>query len=74
MPNVFGLLDENGSEVTSGMVLIDELEKTIEFDGIKSKPTPSWFRGLSAPIKFESNLAVREKFYLCTNDTDPYNR
>ena len=48
MPNTFGLLDDNGSEVASGMILIDELEKTIEFDGIKSKPTPSWFRGLSA--------------------------
>ena len=27
MPNVFGLLDDNGSEVASGMILIDELEK-----------------------------------------------
>jgi aminopeptidase N len=74
MPNAFGLLDDNGSEVASGMVLIDELEKTVEFDGIKSKPTPSWFRGLSAPIKFNSNLTVSDKLYLCANDTDPYNR
>jgi len=74
IPNVFGLLDNNGSEVATSMVLIDELEKTIEFDGIKSKPTPSWFRGLSAPIKFNSNLSVGEKLYLCANDTDPYNR
>jgi len=74
MPNAFGLLDENGGEVASGMVLIDELEKTLEFDDIKKKPIPSWFRGLSAPIKFNSNLTVSDKLYLCANDTDPYNR
>ena len=74
MPNTFGLLDDNGSEVASGMVLIDELEKTVEFNDIKSKPTPSWFRGFSAPIKFNSNLSVSDKLYLCANDTDPYNR
>ena len=74
MPNAFGLLDDNGSEVASGMVLIDELEKTVEFNDIKSKPIPSWFRGLSAPVKFNSNLTVSDKLYLCANDTDPYNR
>ena len=74
MPNAFGLLDENGVEIASGMVLIDELEKTVTFNDINSKPTPSWFRGLSAPIKFHSNLTVSDKLYLCANDTDPYNR
>ena len=64
----------SGSEVASGMVLIDELEKTFEFNDMKSKPTPSWFRGLSAPVKFHSNLTVSDKLYLCANDTDPYNR
>ena len=74
MPNAFGLLDENGVEIASGMVLIDELEKTVTFNDINSKPTPSWFRGLSSPIKFHSNLTVSDKLYLCANDTDPYNR
>ena len=74
IPNKFGLLADDGKEIESGMILIDELVKTISFKNIKSKPTPSWFRGFSAPIKFDSNLSVSEKIFLSSNDRDPFNR
>ena len=74
IPNRFGLIGQDGHEIKSGMVVIDELVKTISFENIPSKPTPSWFRGFSAPIKFNSEVTTNEKIFLVSNDTDPFNR
>ena len=74
IPNRFGLIGQDGHEIKSGMVVIDELVKTISFENIPSKPTPSWFRGFSAPIKFNSEMTTGEKIFLVSNDTDPFNR
>jgi aminopeptidase N len=73
-PNNFGLIDDEGREVASGIILLDELEKTIEFKDIESRPTPSWFRTFSAPIIINSNISNKDKFYLSLHDTDPFNR
>ena len=74
IPNRFGLIGKDGHEIESGMMVIDELVKTISFENIPSKPTPSWFRGFSAPIKFNSEMTTNEKIFLVSNDTDPFNR
>ena len=74
IPNRFGLIGQDGHEIKSGMVVIDELVKTISFENIPSKPIPSWFRGFSAPIKFNSEMTTNEKIFLVSNDTDPFNR
>ena len=74
IPNEFGLIAKDGSEIKSGMVVIDELIKTISFENVPSKPIPSWFRGFSAPIKFNNGLSSEEKIFLVTNDSDPFNR
>jgi aminopeptidase N len=74
IPNEFGLIAKDGSEIESGMVVVDELIKTISFENVPSKPIPSWFRGFSAPIKFKNGLSSEEKIFLVTNDSDPFNR
>ena len=74
IPNEFGLIAKDGSEIKSGMVVVDELIKTISFENLPSKPIPSWFRGFSAPIKFKNGLSSEEKIFLVTNDSDPFNR
>ena len=74
IPNQFGLIDKDGEEIESGLIIFDELVKTISFNNIKSKPIPSWFRGFSAPIKFSSDLSIQNKIYLASSDTDPFNR
>ena len=74
IPNKFGLIAKDGSEIKSGMVVVDELIKTISFENVPSKPIPSWFRGFSAPIKFNNGLSSEEKIFLVTNDSDPFNR
>ena len=74
IPNQFGLIDQDGLEIKSGMVVIDELIKTISFENVSGKPTPSWFRGFSAPIKFNNSLTSEEKIFLVSHDSDPFNR
>ncbi|MDB4847233.1 aminopeptidase N [Candidatus Pseudothioglobus singularis] len=74
IPNQFGLIDKDGEEIESGLIIIDELVKTISFNNIKNKPIPSWFRGFSSPIKFSSDLSIQNKIYLASSDTDPFNR
>ena len=74
IPNVFGLLDEQGNELASDVIMIDELQKTLEFSGINSKPIASWFRGFSAPIRVHSNASFQQKLFLCVNDSDAFNR
>jgi len=74
VPNKYGLIDSNGTEFNSGVILLDEVEKSIEFSDIEFKPTPSWFRTFSAPIVFHSNISNSDKLFLCQHDTDSYNR
>ena len=74
VPNKFGLIDTEGCEVAAGIILLDELEKIIEFKGIETRPIPSWFRDFSAPIIINSNISNKDKFYLSLNDTDSFNR
>jgi aminopeptidase N len=74
VPNNFGLIDTEGCEVASGTILLDELEKTIEFKNIETRPIPSWFRAFSAPIIVNSNISNKDKIYLSLHDTDPFNR
>lgn len=74
IPNVFGLLDKNGKEIESGVVIIDKTEKVLEFKNIKSRPIASWFRGFSAPIKFNSKSSFADKLFLCIKDSDDFNR
>ena len=74
IPNAFGLLDAQGNELVSDVVMIDELQKTLEFSDIIGKPMASWFRGFSAPIRVHSNTSFDEKLFLCVNDSDAFNR
>ena len=74
IPNAFGLLDDQGNELASDVVMIDELQKTLEFNNIESKPIASWFRGFSAPIRVHSNASFEQKSFLCVNDSDAFNR
>jgi len=74
IPNAFGLLDEQGDELFSDVIMIDELQKSLEFSDIKYRPVASWFRGFSAPIRVKTNALFDEKLFLCINDTDAFNR
>jgi aminopeptidase N len=85
IPVAMGLLDGNGQELetklagetvaTQGtrVLLADAAETTFTFEDVASPPTPSLFRGFSAPIKLSGISPERSRF-LAAHDTDPFVR
>jgi aminopeptidase N len=85
IPVAMGLLDGNGQELdtrlagetaaTQGtrVLLADAAETTFTFEDVASPPTPSLFRGFSAPVKLSGITPERSRF-LAAHDTDPFVR
>jgi aminopeptidase N len=73
-PIRFALLDNKGEEIKSGVMIVDEKEKLFKFNDIKSKPTPSWLREFSAPIKLNTDLTNKQRIFLVGKDSDAFNR
>ncbi len=85
IPVAMGLLDGNGQELDTRLtgettpvsgtrvLLADSAETTFTFEDVASPPTPSLFRGFSAPIKL-SGIAPDRARFLAAHDTDPFVR
>lgn len=73
-PVKFALFDKKGSEIESGVLVIDEKEKLFKFNDISSKPIPSWLREFSAPVKLSTDLTNNQRIFLVGNDSDAFNR
>jgi aminopeptidase N len=85
IPVAMGLLDGNGQELETRLageatgrpgtrvLLADNAETTFTFEDVASPPTPSLFRGFSAPIKLSGVSPERSRF-LAAHDTDPFVR
>ncbi|MSP02179.1 MAG: aminopeptidase N [Acetobacteraceae bacterium] len=85
IPVAMGLLDGNGQELdtklsgeataTTGtrVLMADQAESTFTFEDVASPPTPSLFRGFSAPVKLSGISPDRARF-LAAHDTDPFVR
>ncbi|WP_037493221.1 aminopeptidase N [Sneathiella glossodoripedis] len=81
IPLKIGLLGSNGEDLIpgldgSGTELIN-LKKEVEeisFHGLKERPTPSLFRGFSAPVRLRASPADDKLVTLFKNDTDLFNR
>jgi aminopeptidase N len=85
IPVAMGLLDGNGQELDTKLtgeaaatpgtrvLLADAAETTFTFEDVASPPTPSLFRGFSAPIKL-SGIAPERSRFLAAHDTDPFVR
>ncbi len=74
LPINYGLLNNQGSEVDQGVLMLDQLEQSFQFENLEHEPTPSWFRGFSAPVKFKSDLSITQRIFLIGNDTDAFSR
>lgn len=86
IPLCLGLLDgqgvdidccgeQGGQKIRSGDVL--ELTRASEkfiFDNLKEKPTLSFLRGFSAPVKVKTFQTREELAFLMKNDSDLFNR
>jgi len=86
MPIAIGLLDENGNALPANtdagtgtdtdtkMLILSEQRQQYFFPNIASKPTVSFLRNFSAPVKVHHAQSEEELHRLMTHDTDPFNR
>jgi len=84
VPIKFGLVGPNGndmtwSRVTGGtveddLIVLDRPRMELVFEGLANKPTPSLFRGFSAPVRISSDATEDDKLFLARHDSDPFNR
>jgi aminopeptidase N len=82
IPVVIGLLDPDGAEMAliqngapAGPVFaLEAASDRIVFENVARRPTPSLFRGFSAPVKLSTDLTDDDLLFLARHDQDPFNR
>jgi len=81
IPMRVGLIGSDGSDLlksedgsSSQLLHITEASQTFTFNDVEEEPTPSLFRGFSAPVKQTSHLNSEAAQFLFKNDSDPFNR
>src|SRR5262249_16868860 len=83
IPLAFGLLGANGRDLPvkaqqamagNGILRISETQQTFVFEEVRERPTPSFNRGFSAPIKLVSNLGEDDLVFIAGHDSDLFNR
>ncbi len=73
IPVAMGLLDADGKEITSRLLLFSQAEQSFDFANVPSPPTPSLLRGFSAPVKL-MGMTPEQLSFLAKYDTDPFVR
>jgi aminopeptidase N len=63
-----------GEEVRDGLLHIRDESHTFDFEGVMERPTPSFLRGFSAPVRLTTGLSNRELEFLMGHDNDLFNR
>lgn len=76
IPVAFALLDAEGAELPSNAGVLDlkEAVQTFAFEGVKSRPVASLFRGFSSPITLKTPPSPQTQAFLMALDGDPFNR
>ncbi|XP_010533647.1 PREDICTED: puromycin-sensitive aminopeptidase isoform X3 [Tarenaya hassleriana] len=90
IPVVVGLLDSSGNDMkltsvyhdgtpesissSSTILRVTKKEEEFVFSDISERPVPSLLRGLSAPVRLETDLSDNDLFFLLAHDSDEFNR
>jgi len=82
MPLAVGLLDEaglpipvgTGHNATTSVLVLSEEKQSFTFDDIPAKPTVSFLRNFSAPVKVLFEQSEEELSRMMAFDPDPFNR
>lgn len=76
IPLKMALLDGQGNEMNTDLkesvLNITQAEETFTFAQISQKPTPSFLRGFSAPIKLHYDYSEEELSFLMAKDKDAF--
>ena len=86
MPLALGLVGPNGGdlplasadasaeELASGVFELKDAERSIVFRDVPQRPTLSFLRGFSAPVRVEDDLTEEDLVVLSRHDNDNFNR
>lgn len=86
-PVCIGLIDDSGKslnleqkgvkttkQITTSVLEVNDWQQTFSFEGISSKPVPSFLRNFSAPVALDYNYSTEELSFLFLHDEDLFNR
>jgi aminopeptidase N len=86
MPLALGLVGPNGGdmpltssdasadELESGVFELNNAERSIVFRDVPQRPTLSFLRGFSAPVRIDDDLTEEDLIVLSRHDSDNFNR
>ena len=86
MPLALGLVDPNGGdmalvsteasagELASGVFELKDARRSIVFRDVPQRPTLSFLRGFSAPVRVDDDLTEDDLIVLSRHDSDNFNR
>ncbi len=82
MPLAVGLLDDQGHPIvlddspdsTTRILILSEKKQKFVFPGVSAKPTVSFLRNFSAPVKVRFDQSEEELSLMMAHDPDPFNR
>jgi aminopeptidase N len=86
MPLALGLVGPNGGDVplaspdataeelATGVIELRDAERSIVFHDVPHRPTLSFLRGFSAPVRVEDDLTEEDLIVLSQHDSDNFNR
>jgi aminopeptidase N len=85
IPIRLGLLDEDGKSLafrapgaaeaaSEALLALESGQTTVRLEGVERRPVLSALRGLSAPVKLDSDAAPEDRYALLAGDPDLFNR
>jgi aminopeptidase N len=80
IPVSLGLVGSGGplavvcDRVRDGVFVLERASDTLTFTDVATPPVPSLFRGFSAPVRIEMDMADADRLVLLRHDSDPFNR
>jgi aminopeptidase N len=72
-PLAFGLLDQTGREIESGLLKLTTESETFRFS-CSERPVLSFLREFSAPVKLNFEQSLEDRVHLAAHDTDEFAR
>ncbi len=74
IPLDIALIGEDGKELLSQTIILNQKEQIFTFDSITQYPVLSINRSFTAPISIDIDYTDKERLHLITYDTDDFNR
>ncbi len=84
IPLKFGLLDQQGNELTGFEVVgadyhnqcihLKDKQCKLTINGVTAEPNVSWLRDFSAPVKLTSDMSLEQHLFMMAHDNNAFSR